>query len=75
MERNFHFKIDWANLIVGRKFTVFALFYVVFEGNLQVQAPGGAYIWRGDLTEGFLVTSLGDLNIKEGLIFGILLYV
>ena len=75
MEGNCHFKINWANLIVGRKFTVFALFYVVFEGNLQVQAPGGAYIWRGDLTEGFLVTSLGDLNIKEGLIFGILLYV
>ena len=27
------FKIDWANLIVGRKFTVFALFYFVSEGN------------------------------------------
>ena len=24
-----------------RKFTVFALFYFVFEGNFQVQAPGG----------------------------------
>ena len=51
------FKIDWASLIVGRKFTVFALFYFIFEGNFQVQAPGGgggAYIWRGDLTEGFL---------------------
>ena len=30
-----------ASLIVGRKFTVFALFYFVFEGNFQVQAPGG----------------------------------
>ena len=40
--------------IVRRKFTVFALFYFVFESNFQVQAPGGAYIWRGDLTEGFL---------------------
>ena len=30
-----------ASLIVGRKFTVFALFYLVFEGNFQVQAPGG----------------------------------
>jgi len=48
------FKIDWASLIVGRKFTVFALFYFVFEGNFQVQAPRGAYIRRGDLTEGFL---------------------
>ena len=48
------FKIDRASLIVGGKFTVFALFYFVFEGDFQVQAPGGAYIWTGDLTEGFL---------------------
>ena len=27
MEGNLLFKIDWACLIVGRKFTVFALFY------------------------------------------------
>ena len=47
------FKIDWASLIVGRKFTVFALFYFVFEGNFKYKPPG-AYIWRGDLTEGFL---------------------
>ena len=47
------FQIDWASLVVGTKFTVFALFYFVFEGNFQVQAPpgGGAYIWRGDLTD------------------------
>ena len=49
------FKIDWASLIFENKFTVFALFYFVFEG---------AYIWRGDLTEGFLRYRLG------GLIFG-----
>ena len=61
------FKIDWASLIVRRKFTVFSLFYFVFEGNFQVQDPGGAYIWRGDLTEGFL-------RYMEGLIFGILRY-
>ena len=41
MEGNLRFKIDWASLIVGRKFTVFALFYFVFEGNFQVQAPAG----------------------------------
>ena len=41
MEGNLRFKIEWASLIVGRKFTVFALFYFVFEGNYQVQAPGG----------------------------------
>ena len=61
------FKIDLASLIVGRKFTDFALFYFIFEANFQVQAPpGGAYIWRGDLTEGFFVTSLGAFYL-EGL--------
>ena len=41
-EENLRFKIDWATHIVGRKFPVFALFYFVFEGNFQVQAPRGA---------------------------------
>ena len=41
MEGNLCFKIDWASLIVGRKFTVFPLFYFVFKGNFQVQAPRG----------------------------------
>ena len=66
MEGNLRFKIDWASHIVGRKFTVFALFYFVFESNFQVQSPGGggAYIWRGDLTESFLRYEFG------GLVFG-----
>ena len=51
MEGNLRFKIGQDSLIVGRKFTVFALFYFVFEGNFQVQAPrglifGGAYFWN-----------------------------
>ena len=59
------FKIDWATLIVGRKFTVFALFYFVFKGNFQVPTPGGGgYIWMVDLTEGFLRYEF------EGLIHG-----
>ena len=49
---------------MGRKFTIFALFYFVFEGKFQVQAPRRAYIWRGDLTEGSLHYDFG------GLIFG-----
>ena len=65
--------------MVGRKFTVFALFYFVFEDNFQVQAPGGAYIWRGDLTEGFLRYEFGGLIFGgaytwRGLFFGILRY-
>ena len=58
------FKIEWASLLVGSKFIVFALFYSVFEGNFPGTSPWGAYIWRGDLTEGFLRYSFG------GLIFG-----
>ena len=46
-------KIDWGSLIVGCKFTIFALFYFVFESNFPISSPQGAYIWRGDLTEGF----------------------
>ena len=61
------FKIDWASLIAERGFAVLALFYFVFEGNFQVQPPA-AYIWRGDLTEGFFRYDFG------GLIFGILRY-
>ena len=59
MEGNLSFKIDWASLMVGRKFTVFALFYFVFEGNFPSTSPRGAYIRRGDLTEGFLRYELG----------------
>ena len=64
-EGNLRFKIDWANLLVGSKFTVFALFYFVFEGNFPSTSSRGAYIWRGDLTFNvFSVTCFG------GLIFG-----
>ena len=59
------FKIDWASRIVGSKFTVFALFYFLFEGNFPSTIPRGAYIWRGDLTEDFLRYRIGG-----GLIFG-----
>ena len=62
-------KIDWASRIVGSKFTVFALFYFVFEGNFPSTSPlGGAYIWRGDLTKGFLHYRIGGAYIWRGLI-------
>jgi len=63
-EGNLRFKIDWASLIAGNKSTIFALFYYIFEGNFPSSSPRGAYIWRGDLTEGFLRYRFG------GLIFG-----
>ena len=48
----------------GKEIYHFALFYFVFKGKFQVQAPCGAYIRRGVLTEGFLRYDFG------GLIFG-----
>ena len=58
-EGNLCFKLDRASLIVGSKFTIFFLFYLVFEGNYPSTSPWGAYISRGDLTEGFLRYRLG----------------
>ena len=49
---------------MGRKFTIFALFYFEFEGKFQVQAPRGAYIGRGNLTEVFCVTILGSSYLE-----------
>ena len=53
-----------ASLIVRMKFTDFSLFYFVFEGNFPSTSTRGAYIWRDNLTEGFLRYWFG------GLIFG-----
>ena len=55
-------KIDWASLIAGRKFTVFDLFYFVFEGNFQVQAPrGGGLYLEGRFNRGVLRYEFGGL--------------
>ena len=64
------FKIDWASLIVESKFSIFALFYFVFEGNFPNTS---------NLTEGFFALPVWGAYIwkglhMEGLIFGILRY-
>ena len=64
-EENLRFKIEWASLTVGSKFTVFALFYFVFEGNFPSTRSRGPYIWRSDLTEGFLRYRFGGLIHRE----------
>ena len=55
--------------MVGRKFTVFALFYLVFQDNFQVQAPGWLIFGEAISRKVFCVTSLGGLY-SEGLIHG-----
>ena len=62
--------------IVRGKFPVFALFYFVFEGNFQVEAPGGLYL-EGRFNGGFIALRVLGAYIwrglyMEGLIFGIL---
>ena len=61
-----HFKTDWAGLIVEGKFTGFALFYFVFEGNFPSTSPrgGGGIYLEGRFNGGFLALAVG------GLIFG-----
>ena len=44
---NLRFKIDWASLIVRSKFTVFALFYFVFEGNFPSTSSLGLIFQEG----------------------------
>ena len=78
MEGNLRFKIDWASLILGRKFTVFAFFYFVFEGKFPITSPrggrGGLYL-EGRFNRGFLRYEFGGGGlIRGGLIFGILRY-
>ena len=77
MEGNLRFKISWDSLIVGRKFTVFALFYFVFEGKFKYKPPGGLHL-EGRFNGGLFTLRVwgrgrGDLHL-EGLIFGILRY-
>ena len=43
MEGNLRFKIDWASLIVARKFTVFVLFSYL-RANSKYKPPGGLYL-------------------------------
>ena len=63
--------------MVGNKFTVFALFHFVFEGNFpSTSPPGGLYLERR-FNGGFFVLPLWGAHIwrgsyMEGLIFGIL---
>ena len=77
-EGNLRFKIDWASLIVGKKLTVFALFYFVFEGNLQVQAPRGGLYFEGRFNGGFFALRVWGPYTWRGLFsefYGIIWFV
>ena len=73
------FKIDWASLILGSKFTVSALICFVFEGNFPSTSPppGGGIYLKGRFNGGFFALPVWGAYIWRGLymeelIFGIL---
>ena len=74
------FKRDWASLIVGSIFTVFAhCFTLYLRAIFQVQASGGLYL-EGRFNGRFFALPVWRAYIwgglyMEGLIFGILQYV
>ena len=59
------FKIDWASLVVGSKFTVLALFYFVFEGNFPSTSPDGLIFEAAFQREVFASPVLGGLYLEE----------
>ena len=64
------FKIDWASLILGRKFTVFLCFTLYLRAISKYKTPG-RLIFGGAIERRVLgFTGLGGLYM-EGLIFGI----
>ena len=58
-----HFKIAWAGLLLEGNLP-FLLCFTLYLRVISKYKPPGAYIRRGDLTEGFLRYEFG------GLIFG-----
>ena len=55
---------------MGRKFTIFALFYFVFEGKFQVQAPRGGLYSEGRFNAGFWALRFWGAYIFEWRIHG-----
>ena len=67
MEGNLHFKVSWASLTLGRKFTVFLCFTLYLRAISKSKPPGGGgriYLGGRNLMEGFYVTSLGGFYLE-----------
>ena len=75
-EGNLRFKIDWASLIVGRKFTVLLCLTLYLRAISKYKPPGGLYLERRFNGGFFALRVLGAYIWRgvymEGLIFGIL---
>ena len=74
-EGDLRYKIDWASLIVGSKFTVLLCFTVHLRAISKYKPPGGLYL-EGRFNGGFSALRVWGAYIwrglyMEGLIFGI----
>ena len=65
-EGNLRFKISWASLIVGSKFTAFALFYFVFGGQFSTYKPPGGLYLEGRFDGGFFALPVWGAYIWRG---------
>ena len=66
-EGKLRFEIDWASLIVGSKFTGFALFYFVIWGQFsKYKPPGGLYL-EGRFNGGFFALPVWRAYTRRGL--------
>ena len=79
MEGNLRLKIDWARLIVGRKFTFLLCFTLYLRAIAKYKPPWGLYL-EGRFNGGSFALRVWGAYIwrglyTEGLIFGILRYV
>ena len=61
------FLIDWISLIVGSKFTVFALFYFIFEGKFPSTNPRRGLYLEGRFNGGFFALLDWGAYIWRGL--------
>ena len=56
MEGNLHFKIDWASLVVGRKFKInFLLCFTLYLRAISKYHPRGELIFGGAYFRNFTV--------------------
>ena len=60
------FKIDWASLILGRKFTVFLCFTLYLRAISKYKPPGGLYL-EGRFNGGFFALRVWGAYIWRGL--------
>ena len=73
MEGNLRFKIYWASLTVGRKFTVFAFSTLYLREISKYKPPGGLNL-EGRFNGGFFALQVWGAYIWRAFFFATLTY-